>query len=408
MKQLLLATALLFTGAFSFGQNINDHKINFNYIQLPLLKIDSQFNQFNVKVEHAYRQANEDSTMLFEARRNLAMETFQIAVARYFNDCDSLDRMHLQKMAAWEKRLNNGTKNPDGTTPTQPIAQPYPQAPLLEQIEAPMRHSEFEESAGINRINLAGYDRGEGEVEITITIHPIRAYRIETTKKGTGAETKYEYKARYVMPIGLRVATPSQGIMMETLLFENEMTYNLTTRTSKYDHQLYMMDNKEVFFRQLEAHARQNVLARANDHVNNHFGFVERTRMAEIYSVKSFKGFDYSDVTNAFTQTTLALQKVGADRNRSGAMAQINIAIDATEAVLEESNLSDNKSRINDKVTAMLQCNLAELYMWKADFDESDGLSNLAENSGEGKAKRHIRGEMNFYKDQRNRWDVHY
>lgn len=408
MKQLLLASVLLLTGTSSFGQNINDHKVNFNYIQLPLLKIDTQFDQYNVKVEHTYLQANEDSMVMFQARQDVAMQFFQEASARYYREIDSLDRLHLQNMAAWEKNVNNGVNNPDGTAPTQPIAPAYPLPPVMDQIDAPILHSNFQENIATDRISLSGFGKGEGEVEVTIMIHPIRSIRILSEKKGTGAATKYEYKARYVMPVGLRVASPSQGIMMETILYENELTYNMSTQTSQYDHQLYMMDNKEVFFRQLETHARQNVLAKVNDHLNNHFGFVERSRTAEIYSVKSFKGFDYSDVTNAFTQTTLALQQLNSDRDRSGAVAQINTAINTTETILAESNLSDNKSRINDKITAMLQCNLAELYMWKADFNKSDGLSNLAMNSGEGKAKRHIRDEMGFYKDQRNRWDVHY
>ncbi len=408
MKRILLASALLLTGSVSFGQNINDHKINFNYIQLPLLKIDTQYDNYSVKVEHAYRQANEDSTIMFDARKNVAMEMFMQASERYHRERDSLDRIYLSQMSAWEQKVNAGTTNPNGTPLSEPVAPVYPPAPVMDPVEAPMMHSEFQENIATDRVNLAGYTKGEGEVEITITIHAIRSYRIVESKKGSGTSTKYEYSARYVMPVGIRVANPSQGIMMEKLLFENEMTYNMPSQKSKYDHELYMKDNKETFFRQMETSARNSVISKLNDYLNNHFGFVERTRSAEIYSVKSYKGFDYTDVTNAFTQTTLALQAVGADRDRSGAISQINTAINAIETILTESNIGDKKSRINAKVTAMLQCNLAELYMWKADFNKCDGLSNLAMNSGEGKAKRHIRDEIGFYKDQRNRWDVHY
>lgn len=408
MKPFFWATALLFCGTLSFGQNINDHKITFNYIQLPLLKIDAQYDQYSIAVEHAYQQANEDSTTMYEARQSVNMQFFQQATERYHHERDSLDRLHLQNMATWETQLNAGVTNPDGSALPQPIAPAYPLPPVLEQVKAPILHSPFEETVAKDRLSLSGYSQGEGAVEITVTIHPIRTIRIVSNKKGTGAATKYEYTARYVMPVGLRVATPSQGIMMETVLLDNEMVFGMPERKSTYEHELYMMDNREVFFRQLETHARQNAMSHVNDHLNNHFGFVERSRTAEMYSVKSFKGYDYSDVTNAFTKTTFALQAVGSDRDRSGAMDEIENAIHATETILTESNLSDNKSRINDKITAMLQCNLAELYMWKADFNKSDGLSNLILNSGEGKAKRHIRDEAGFYKDQRNRWDVHY
>ncbi|MDB3907166.1 hypothetical protein N9355_06825 [Crocinitomicaceae bacterium] len=408
MKRILLASALMLIGSVSFGQNINDHKINFNFIQLPLLKIDTQYDNYSVKVEHAYSQANEDSTVMFSTRQEVAMQLFMQSNEQYHRERDSLERIYLAQMSSWEQKVNAGTTNPDGTQLAQPVAPMYPPAPVMDLIEAPMSHSEFQENMATDRINLSGYTKGEGEVEITITIHPIRSYRIVESKKGTGASTKYNYTARYVMPIGLRVANPSQGIMMETTLYESERTYNLPSQKSKYDHELYMKDNKETFFRQMETAGRNSAISQLNDHLNNHFGFVQRTRSAEIYSVKSFKGFDYTDVTNAFTQITLALQAVGSDRDRSGAMSLIDAAISATETILAESNIGDKKSRINDKVTAMLQCNLAELYMWKADFNKCDGLANLAMNSGEGKAKRHIRDEMGFYKDQRNRWDVHY
>jgi len=408
MKQLLLTFALIMCVTLSFGQNINDNKITFNYIQLPLLKIESKYDAYKLSIEHAYLQANEDSTMMFEARQNVAMEMFQAETERYHRQRDSIDRLHLEQMAQWEKQVNAGVTAANGTALPQPVAPAYPQPPVLDQIDAPILHSDFQDNIATDRVKLEGYSEGDNQVEITVTIHPIRNIRITSEKKGTGASTKYNYKAHYVLPIGLRVANPSQGIMMEVTLYENELAYGMPSQKSQYDHELYMMDNQEVFFRQLETHARQLALTKLNDHLNNHFGFVKSTRTAEIYSVKSHKGHDYSDVTNAFTKTTLALQAVGDDRDRSGAIDKINLAINNTEAILTESNLSDRKARINDKITAMLQCNLAELYMWKADFDKCDGLSNLVENSGEGKARRHIKGERAFYSDQRNRWDVHY
>jgi hypothetical protein len=76
--------------------------------------------------------------------------------------------------------------------------------------------------------------------------------------------------------------------------------------------------------------------------------------------------------------------------------------------ILEESNFSDKKARINTKVTAMLQCNLAELLVWQGEYDKADATVNIAKNSGEGKAKRHCNGTTNFYADQRKRWNAHY
>jgi predicted negative regulator of RcsB-dependent stress response len=89
-------------------------------------------------------------------------------------------------------------------------------------------------------------------------------------------------------------------------------------------------------------------------------------------------------------------------------MDKLEEAINAIKLILEESNPNDKKTRINPKVTAMLHCNLAELLIWQGKFDRADASVNLAINSGEGKAKRHCKGELLFYKGQRNRWNVHF
>ena len=408
MKRILLAIAVLFAGQLAFGQNINDHKISFSYIQLPLQKIDTQYDNYEVKVEHAYQQANEDSTAMFQIRQEAAVNVFHDLMKGYQRDRDSLDKIYLRQLSDWEKKTNAGTKNPDGTALAKPAPPMYPAPPAYPMMDSPQLHSEYADDNVNQRISLAGYEQGPAEVVITINMLPIRNISIAKSKKGTGSSTVYQYYAKYIMPIGLKVESPTQGVLMETTLFENVQSYKMKDQKSQYDHDIYMMDNKETFFRELEAYARSKALASVNDHLNNQFGFVEKNRTAEIYSVKSFKNYDYSDVTDAFTKTTFALQAVGNDRDRDGAMDLIDEALNAIKGILEESSVSDNKARINPKITAMLQCNLAELYIWQAEFDKADATVNIAMNSGEGKAKRHCKDELGFYRDQRTRWNVHY
>jgi hypothetical protein len=408
MKKVLLTVCVALAGQLVFGQNINDHKVSFKYIQLPLVKVDDKFTKYEVNVEHGYEQANEDSTSMFEIRRQAALDVFHSMMKNYQSSRDSLDRIHLRNLAAWEKKVNSGATNPDGTAIAKPNPPIYPAPPSYPSTESPQLHSAFVADNINDQMKLAGYEQGGGEIVITLNILPIRNISITETKKGTGASTKYEYYAKYVLPIGVKVESPTQGPLLDLELFTNVKSYKMKDQKSQYDHALYMMDNKEAFFAELEAYARRSALNAANDYINNQFGFVEKSRTAEIYSVKKFKNYDYSDVTNAFTLATFALQEVKNDRDRSGAADKIEEAIDAIKGILEEASTSDNKARINPKVTAMLQCNLAELYIWLGEFDKADATVNIAMNSGEGKAKRHCKGELGFYADQRKRWEVHY
>ena len=53
----------------------------------------------------------------------------------------------------------------------------------------------------------------------------------------------------------------------------------------------------------------------------------------------------------------------------------------------------------------MIQCNLAELYLWKADFNHAELQLNLAIANG-GKFKRHAEDEKPFLANQKKRWDA--
>ena len=409
MKKFLFTTTLLLgLMGFAHSQNINDNKINFKYIQLPLIKIDGQFTNYQVLVEHDYNQANEDSLALFQARKDLAVTDFERKIVLYQSLKDSLDKVYLSKLATWEKNVNAGLLKPDGTPIDKPSPPVYPVQPAYPNVQAPHLHTAFTDESVKQKIALSGFEDALGGIQITIKLLPIQNIRILKTKKGTGTTTKYLYSAQYALPVAITVASPTQGILLETTLFTSAKSYKMADQKSQYDHQIYMLDHKAEFYTKLESHARNAALAETNNYLNNQFGYVNKSRGAEIYSVKSFKNYDYTDVTQAYTLAVQALQVVGADRDRDGAMDQLDGAIDAIKMILEESNFSDKKARINTKVTAMLQCNLAELLVWQGEYDKADATVNIAKNSGEGKAKRHCYGVTNFYADQRKRWNVHY
>jgi hypothetical protein len=408
MKKILLTASLLFAGVLAFGQNMNDHKVSFKYIQLPYIKVDPKFSTYELRVEHDYLAANDDSTAMHEIRKSAAMSVFQSMLATYQTQRDSLDRVYLRSLSAWEKQVNAGATNPDGTALTKPNPPMYPEPPAYPNVEAPRLHTDFDASTIGQSVQVAGFEEGVGGIIITMSIQPIQHFPITQTVKGTGASKKYQYNAPYILPIGIKVESPTQGVLLEETLFQGKKNYKMKDQKSQYDHQLYMMDNDSILYREIESFARRNAINSVRDYLNNKIGFVEKSRTAEIYSVKKFKDYDYSDVTNAYTILNQGLQYVKNDRDRSGAADKLEEALAAFEEILQESNLSDKKARINDKITAMMQCNIAEIQVWLGEFDDADAIGNLAMNSGEGKAKRHMRDEQGFYADQRKRWEANY
>ncbi|MFZ9028025.1 MAG: hypothetical protein ACO2Z9_03365 [Crocinitomicaceae bacterium] len=409
MKKTLfiLSTLLLGSGAV-LAQNIGDNKVTFQYIQLPKIKIDDKFNAYEVRVEHAYKDANQDSLAMHEMRKQAALTRYEQELVIYHRMKDSIDRTHLRAMADWEIKKNAGTLGADGNPLPQPSQPFYPTAPILKRVEGPRLHTELADNQVIDNISIEGFEKGLGGAIVTLKVLPIRNIQIVSTKKGSGASTKYDYRCLYTLPIELTLATPTQGTLTQFVINQGQQSYSIKSFKSSYEYELYMMDNKDQFYMDLERAARNNAISSARNYLNDNFGYVLRNRVAELYTVNRHKKYDYSDVTNAYTKSVQALSQVKNDRDRSGAADMIEDALEMWKSIMEESNTFDNAARINDKISAMIQCNMAELYVWLGEFNDSEMQANLALNSGEGKAKRHLNGELGFYKDQRVRWEANY
>lgn len=402
MKKIITLLFLCLSVIELSAQNIDDNKVNFPYIQLPLQKINAQFTSYEVRVNHLYKNANNDSTTVYNLRKETAQKAYEIQYATWLEQKKLVEKNYLAQMATYEKAINAGTV---ATLPANPV---YPVAPVTTPLEKIRLHSELQDAEVSNSIDLQGFQKGLGGSIITIDIYPIRSVKIIETKTGTGATTKYEYKCQYILPVEVTFETPTDGKLYKRILFDNLQNYSMKSYASKYEYQAWYIDNIDKFYLDMERDVRKSALNEINQILNNEFGFVKMTRGTEIYSVKKYKDYDYKDVIEAYTLTTQALTLVSKDRNRAGAIAKLDIAINKWKAILEESNTVDEKSRINDKITAMIQCNLAELLIWKGDFDGADLYVNLALNSGVFKFKNQAERVQGFYADQRKRWEVHF
>ena len=407
MKKLLLSITFFSLLGVSFAQNINDNKVSFGYTQLPYFKIDNVFTSYDVKVVHGYTQANADSIVLHESNKALAMSQFESAMIAYQSSKDSVDRIYLLSMAKWEKDVNAGVTGANGLALPQPTKPAYAPFPAFPSLEAPRMHSPYDDNNVINGVNIEGYTKGLGGFIVTVNILPIQDVLIKESKKGTGATTKYTYTANYRLPIELTVESPTQGKVIYLRIIEGVKSYKIGEYSSKYDYQLYMLLNEDLFRNNLDEAARQKAIAETNNYLNNQVGFMSKNRTIELYSVKKFKDYDYSDVTQAYMTSVAALQLVVADRDRDAAIDKLDEALEQWAEIMTESNLYDGKARINDKVTGMVQVNMAELMLWKADFANADLNTTLAINGG-GKFKRHANSVKGFYANQKKRWNVHY
>lgn len=402
MKRYLFFIMAVFT-TVSFGQNVDENRVTFNFVQLPTNPIADQYSTFNVIVERKYEQANEDSLVAYQSQLEQASLEYEAQMAAWREQKKVVMRDYYTKMSRWQKQVNAGaTTTPK---PTDPI---IPAAPVMREIPNPKLHSDITDDQVSNAISLAGYDKGEGGATVTIGIQPVSDISIKMTSKKSETSVKYTYTANYKMPVEIKVEDPSQGVILQTIVLNSMRNYTIGSYDSQYDFELWWLDNKDMFWSDLEKKARDGGLAEANTYVNNKCGFPVRSRSIYVYTVKRFKDHQYNDLTNAYTAAMQGYQMVGQDRDRSAAEGKINEAITIWKTMLKESNPNDRKARVNDKVTALLYANLAEAYIWLSDFNNAEMYMNLALNSGVGKFKRAVSGLGGYINERQLRWNTNF
>jgi len=401
MKILLCSLFLALCSLF-YAQNVDDNKVNFAYIQLPAKKIDPSWKTYKVIYNHLYKDANNDSLKMLDVRKQQELAKFNAEYAVWKQKKDVIDKDYYTKMAAYEKTINSGG------TATMPTAPVYPPAPVYDPNLKVQQHTELKEAELASKVKLQGYEVGEGGLLVLVDLYPLRGNRIVERKTGSGATTKYEYTYQYTLPVGLTVTSSDGTVLYKEILFDQERNDMINKFGSRYEYLAWKIDHEATFFQEMESKARSYAFSEVDRILNDQFGFVKMNRETEVYSIKKYKSYEYSDVTEAYTLTTQALSLVAKDRNRSSATAKIEQAIAKWKSILEESNLYDEKARINDKITAMIHCNLSELYIWKGDFSSADLELNLALNSGVFKFKNESERRRDFFTLQKNRWEVNY
>lgn len=384
MKKIMVLACLISLQVT--GQNIDDNFVNFNYTQLPLISVDESLRSYRFEVVTDVEGANMDSTTTYQIRLDNAVSIYQ------------------KRMDTWLSKMSLIQQQENATGTSQSAN--YPPKPSLELVVKPVQHT-VTTNASAEGIKISGFNEGDNGLLVRYTLLPIKNVKFSYSKKGEAANTKYDYKCSYILQAKMEVIDPSNTVLFEKMVGRAK-TKGLGKYKSTYDFAKWYMNNRETFYAQIESEGRKAAIAGSGAALDNQFGYINKSRKAEIYSVKKYKDYDYTDVIMAYNQTTEALLKVGNDRDRSGAMDDLEEAREMWLKILEESNLQNKKERINAKISAVIWCNLAEIAIWMADFNEAENQVSKTMNSGIMKAKSHIKGEKSFYADQKNRWKANF
>ena len=384
MKKLIYFTCVFCLPVTA--QNIDDNFVTFNYTQLPLTSVEEGLRSYRFEVVTDVEGANMDSTSTYQIRLDNAVSLYQ------------------KRMETWLSKMSLLQQQENSSGLSQSMN--YPAKPSLDLVLKPIQHS-VSTNATASGIKISGFNEGADGLLVKYTLLPLKNMKFSYSKKGEAANTKYDYKCSYVLQAKMEVIDPSNTVLFEKIVGGTQIK-SLGKYKSTYDFAKWYMNNRTSFYSQIESEGRKAAVSGSAGALDNQFGYINKSRKAEIYSVKKYKDYDYTDVILAFDQTSKALIQIEGSRDRSEAMDALDNAREMWLTILEESNLQNKKERINAKVSAMIWCNLAEIAVWMADFNEADNQVSKTMNSGVFKAKSHIKGEKSFYADQKTRWNANF
>ncbi len=384
MKKLIYFTCLFCLPVTA--QNIDDNFVTFNYTQLPLTSVEEGLRSYRFEVVTDIEGANMDSTSTYQIRLDNAVSLYQ------------------KRMETWLSKMSLLQQQENSSGLSQSMN--YPTKPSLDLVLKPIQHS-VSTNATASGIKISGFNEGADGLLVKYTLLPLKNVKFSYSKKGEAASTKYDYKCSYTLQAKMEVTDPSNTVLFEKIVGGTQIK-SLGKYKSTYDFAKWYMNNRASFYSQIESEGRKAAVSGSAGTLDSQFGYINKSRKAEIYSVKKYKDYDYTDVILAFDQTSEALIQVEGSRDRSEAMDALDTAREMWLTILEESNLQNKKERINAKISAMIWCNLAEIAVWMADFNEADNQVSKTMNSGVFKAKSHIKGENTFYADQKTRWNANF
>jgi hypothetical protein len=386
MKIIKLLTLLTFLSVSSFAQKFDDLKLTFDYIQLPLQPINKSTVNYTTKIVQTY-----EADVI--AKKAAHDQSVKDADAKY-----QADKAEYAKKNVGMKFLENSMG--ESTKPTK------------EYVASEKYQKIHQADALAGYVKLEGYKSSpDNAVTILLTMEGFEStepvLKTSTEQKVVnGANTttyKYKYEVKYKHPIGVKVDAPGQG----TLLDEHPAKFNefKTAETSYYNSEQELRNGWSAYMESLQNSIVRENLQVINELVNSKFGFVKKKRETEINCAKD-KNI-HEDYQKAYEASSAGYMQITNPTMKEQVFANLKKATELWETALKESNMTDKKARINEKVTVATIQNVAEAYMWLNDFNTAEMyLNKLMIMDISGRDKKNAEKNREFLKSQRERFDA--
>lgn len=363
---LILALASIQVNA----QSISSEMVEFKLLQQPKEAIDANNRNFKVTVTSPYNLTAEQVIKKSKADHDQAVadygktvadseKEFQQKLRDYDDDIANAKEKFELESAAFKKlsmlerlTMTEQGKNPKMVTPTKPIYY-KPQPPVYREPNL-NDHTIVDNNVLASQINVQGFTRGNGYVDILLDIKPVHF-------QDNAGQTFANQPTKLIVKVN--------GVEKTNKTFFEEYTFLSSSPSNNI--------NKPLS----EKNHLTKVIQFVNDYLNSNYGYLVASRSIKIQSVKN-KG-KYDDLARADIYVTTNLKKLQPTNSEANAPAFANMqkGIDIWTQTLEKIDYKNTKADFNAKIATFVYFNLIRLNLAFSKKAEAEKfLNHMQEN----------------------------
>lgn len=361
MKKLYTITLFL---AAAFIQNVSAQKakyVNFTYNRTPLTNLASQgITNYQVSVDVAYADRVAQERMRYDALRQQEQDRYNLALEQY-----------NQKSVA--ERLLLGIEAPILNIPQMPAFEFLYDGERLAQLVGIQGLNNEESNALAIDFTLDGFDKNA----------PVLKEKKKTRKvDGVSQEYKvYYYTASARHPVRMVIKNPNGAVITNNYI--NGSSGYKTVSGEENENKLRAFVNYENAIKRYQESVATNHIMAANRALNSEYGTMIVEHRAKLYTDKSTRKKDYSDLDNAIVIASVGFSNIESNPNE--AISKMNEAIAIWKSAEAEYKPKAKKPRVDRKLAIALAENIiigaiftadwntAQLYLTKMNLHKLNG-----------------------------------
>ncbi|MGA0435151.1 MAG: hypothetical protein ACO3MV_05735 [Flavobacteriales bacterium] len=382
MKKLLLTLTLIGSIGFMHAQNVQRETVQVEYMSLPSEPLPASVTTYVVEVNQSYRDQYEAELAQWEIDTQMAQENYNAAMEAY--NSKGTGAKILERALLDEKK-------PELVLPSKPVQ--------TERV--------FDAGVTGSKIDLQGMTRSNGGAVVTIEIQYFEASAPEEKKdeikdKEGNVSYKYYRTMQYRQPLRYTLQLPDGSVVVDEVLASSEGYTTYTSDKYTSTSALNKAWNQTAVNNRVSQLSVEAGMAVINSILNDRYCVSKKIRPMTVYHAKTTKKVDYTDLNNAATDMTMAMEKYLSQPEE--AKAGIQQCMKVWESALATADFDDKKARIDAKMAGLLYINLINANIWLENYDKVDTLFDEmrklpTKKGAEGTAE----GLDSFSEDQRRR-----